>query len=172
MRKVLLLALPLLFALLPVAALSADSLVKFAGGIGVIPISNVVVAADGTITVARNVVRTVNSAGQIWVISDLEADVKPDGRISVNGRGLLLGGGNGIGTNANARVFATLICEALAPFTLRSTNPAGVPLAANGDFQIDDLLSPAPGPVCDSPVLLIRNAANQVWFAAGIVTNP
>jgi hypothetical protein len=130
------------------------------------------VAADGTITVVRNIVRTVNSAGQIWVISDLKADVRADGRISVDGRGLLLGGGNGIGTNANARVFATLICEAVGPFTLRSTNLAGVPLEANGDFLIDDVLSPAPGPVCASPVLLIRNAANLVWFAAGIVKNP
>jgi len=172
MRKVLLFTLPLLLALLPVAAISDDSLVKFDGGIGVIPISNVVVNADGTITVARNIVRTVNSAGQIWVIADLQADVKTDGRIRVDGRGLLLGGGNGIGTNANARVFATLICEAAAPFTLRSTNLAGVPLAANGDFRIDDVLSPAPGPACASPVLLIRNAANLVWFAAGIVKNP
>src|SRR5262247_1845245 len=138
MRKVLLFTLPLLLALLPVAALSDDSLVKFDGGIGVIPISNVVVNADGTITVARNIVRTVNSAGQIWVIADLQADVKTDGRIRVDGRGLLLGGGNGIGTNANARVFATLICEAAPPFTLRNTTLAGVPLAANGDFRIDD----------------------------------
>ena len=168
MRKVLLFALPLLLALLPVAALSDDSLVKFDGGIGVIPISNVLVAADGTITVVRNIVRTVNSAGQIWVIADLQADVKADGRIRVDGRGLLLGGGNGIGTNANARVFATLICEAAAPFTLRSTNPAGVPLAANGDFRIDDMLSPAPGPVCASPVLLIRVTGAGAWFAAGI----
>jgi hypothetical protein len=42
-----------------------------------------------------------------------------------------------------------------------------VALAANGDFRIDDLLSPAPPNTCDSPVLLIRNSAGS-WFAAGI----
>jgi hypothetical protein len=117
--------------------------------------------------VNRNIVRGVQPAGQIWVIRELEAEVEAGGRIKVEGRGLLLGGGNSIGFNANANVFATLICEAVAPFTERSTNAVGVPLAANGDFEIDDLLSPAPTD-CPSPVLLIRNASNRGWFAAGI----
>src|SRR5258706_347718 len=61
----------------------------------------------------------------------------------------------------------TLICENVAPFVERNTNP--VPLAANGDFKIDDVLSPPPPPSsCATPVLLIRNAGNGNWFAAGI----
>jgi hypothetical protein len=118
--------------------------------------------------VTRNIVRGVNPAGQIWVISALRADVKVDGRIRVDGRGLLLGGGNGIGTNGNASVFATLICEPVAPFTEHSTDLAGVPLAANGDFRIDDVLSPAPPADCESPVLFIRVTVGGTWFAAGI----
>ena len=101
----------------------------------IIPVSNVAGTAnpDGSFpNVIRNIVRGVNPAGQIWVISDFRADVKADGRIRVDGRGLLLGGGNTIGTNGNASVFATLICEATAPFTQFSTNLTGVPLAANG----------------------------------------
>ena len=153
------------------AVVADDSLVRFKGGIGVIPVSNVAGTAnpDGTFpNVTRNIVRPVNPAPQIWVISALRADVKVDGSIHVDGRGLLLGGGNQIGFNANASVFATLICEAVAPFTERSTNAAGVALAPNGDFRIDDVLTPAPPAVCDSPVLLIRNVADQSWFAAGI----
>jgi hypothetical protein len=97
------------------------------------------------------------------------ADVKVDGRIRVDGKGLLLGGGNLIGFTANASVFATLICEALAPFTEHSTNAAGVALEPNGNFRIDDVLVPAPPADCDSPVLLIRVVApNGPWFAAGI----
>ncbi len=94
--------------------------------------------------------------------------MKTDGSIKVDGRGLLLAGGNGIGTNATARVFATLICEAATPFVERSTDLAGVALEPNGDFKIDDILSPAPLG-CTSPVLLIRNAGNRTWFAAGIL---
>ena len=119
--------------------------------------------------VNRNIVRGVQPAGQIWVISALTADVKADGRVHVVGRGLLLGGGDQIGFNANASVFATLICEAVGPFTQHSTNGAGVPLAPNGDFRIDDVLVSAPPANCDSPVLLIRNSQpNPAWFAAGI----
>jgi hypothetical protein len=152
-------------------ALADDTLVKFKGGIGVIPVSSGVVPAQTQPLTAdavnRNFVRGVNPPGQIWVISDLSADVKTSGRIKIKGKGLLLGGGNNIGGNGNANVFATLICEAAAPFTLRNTTLTGVPLEPNGDFRIDDRLDPAPYG-CESPVLLIRNAANGAWFAAGI----
>src|SRR5882757_11039904 len=80
-----------------------DTLVRFRGAIGDIPVSNVAGTAnpDGTFpNVTRNIVRLVNPAGQIWVISALRADVKVDGSIHVDGRGLLLGGGNQIGFNA------------------------------------------------------------------------
>jgi hypothetical protein len=147
-------------------AAADDTLVKFKGGIGVIPVSSGVGAAATAEVVNRNIVRGVQPPGQIWRIADLTAEVRQDGRISVRGKGLLLAGGNGIGGNANQSVFATLICEAAAPFTLRSTNTAGVPLEPNGDFRIDDVLTPAPSG-CASPVLLIRNTGGA-WFAAGI----
>lgn len=163
----------LFLALVAPLAVANDSLVRFKGGIGVIPVSSGVaipptLATATTVeSVNRNIVRTVQPPGQIWVIADLRADVTMDGRIKVRGRGLLLGGGNGIGTNANQSVFATLICEAAAPFTLRNTTLTGVPLDANGDFRIDDVLTPPPAD-CASPVLLIRNLGGA-WFAAGIL---
>ena len=153
------------------SVIADDTLVRFQGAIGDIPVANVAGTAnpDGTFpNVVRNIVRGVNPAGQIWVISAFKADVKVDGRIRVDGRGLLLGGGNTIGTNGNASVFATLICEAVAPFTERSTNGAGIALEPNGDFRIDDVLVPAPPPDCASPVLLIRVTVAGAWFAAGI----
>ena len=69
-----------------------DSLVTFKGGIGVDPISNVVVSATTppVITATANAVRGISPAGQIWVIADLHADVSVDGHIRVKGRGLLL----------------------------------------------------------------------------------
>ena len=151
------------------AAGGGDSLARFKGGIGVIPVSSAagVVNADGTSpSVHRNVVRGINPPGQIWVIADLRADISVDGHIRVHGKGLLLAGGNAIGGTADQSVFATLICEAAAPFTLHNTTLTGVPLEPNGDFQIDDMLTPAPSE-CASPVLLIRNVAGA-WFAAGI----
>jgi hypothetical protein len=147
-----------------------DSFLRFDGGIGVIPVSNVTINAAGQTVVSRNTVRNVPSPGQIWVIRALRAEIDTDGRIRVRGRGLLLGGGNGIGTNAGQSVRATLICEAAAPFTEFSTGDV-VPLAANGDFRIDDVLTNPTNPfpaTCASPVLLIRNGGGS-WFAAGIL---
>ena len=140
--------------------------VKFKGGIGVIPVTGV--AANGTVNL--NIVRGVNPAGP-WRIADLEAVVDSNGHIRVRGRGLLLAAGNGIGTNANASVHATLFCgpaNAAVAF-----DEAGVPLASDGDFVIDDFLTgnvSVPTP-CENPVLLIRSGAvagQGVWFAAGI----
>ena len=147
----------------PLSAAADDSLVKFKGGIGVIPLS----AGVAVESVNRNIVRGVQPPGQLWTIADLRADVNMDGSIKVRGRGLLLAGGNGIGGNAGQSVRATLICEATAPFTLHNTDPV-VPLEPNGDFRIDGVLDPLPPAACDSPVLLIRNP-NGAWFAAGIV---
>jgi hypothetical protein len=157
--------------LFPLPAVASNTLVRFRGGIGVLPLAGGVGQAATADVVNRNVVRGVQPAGQIWVISALTANVNDDGRIRVTGRGLLLGGGDAIGFNGNANVFATLICEAVAPFTEHSTNGTGVALDANGDFRIDDVLVPAPPANCESPVLLIRNSEpNPVWFAAGIPT--
>ena len=72
-----------------------SSLVRFNGGIGVIPVSNVAVNGTTT-TVSPNAVRGIAPSGQIWTIADLDANVTTDGRIRVRGRHLLLGGGNGI----------------------------------------------------------------------------
>jgi hypothetical protein len=153
-----------------VSAQGRDVLARFEGGIGVDPVSSFAgpVNADGTFpNVTRNFVRGVKSSGSIWRIADLKADVDSVGRLKVRGRGLLLGSGDSIGQNANQSVFATLICEAAAPFVERSTATIGVPLEPNGDFRIDDMVNPAPSD-CLSPVLLIRSSGNGVWFAAGI----
>src|SRR5215475_15623333 len=92
----------------PTFAVADESLAKFKGGIGVIPVSSGVGTAATAEVVNRNIVRGVQPPGQIWRIEDLTANVKVDGHIRVAGRGLLLAGGNNIGTNANQSVFATL----------------------------------------------------------------
>jgi hypothetical protein len=161
----------LLLAAVALAPLSADAdqlLVEFDGGIGAIPVST----ATAT-TVILNTVRGVQAPAQIWTIADFKAEVMVDGRIKADGQGLVFAGGDTIGTaiapgGAALSVFATLICENAAPF--KEHNTGRVPLAENGDFKIDAVLSPPPPApsACATPVLLIRNQANLNWFAAGI----
>jgi len=170
------------------AAVNADSRASFArfdGGIGATPISSFSGPAsqDGTFEkVSRNFVRNVRSATQLWTISDLKADINSDGRITVEGRGMILAGGDTIGRAPALKVVATLICEVEAPFTERNSADqlssvsfeGGAPLDVNGDFRIDETLRTAFGsnlPMpdeCASPVLLIRSAGNGAWLAAGI----
>ena len=151
------------------SVLADDLLVRFDGGVGVIPVSNVTVSTDTppVVTVNRNIVRGVDPAGQIWALAELRANVKMNGDIKVDGRGLIFGGGNNTGRATGQNVIATLICEDLVQ---RSTNPTGVPRADNGDFKIDDVLAPWPPDNCNDPRLLIRNAGGtRGWFAAGIL---
>jgi len=88
MKTVALLALTLV-ALIPRSGVANDALVKFEGGVGVHPVSNVAGTpnVDGSFpNVTRNIVRGVNPAGQIWVITDLRAKIEVDGSIKVDER--------------------------------------------------------------------------------------
>ena len=147
-----------------ISAYARDTQLRFDGGIGVIPTSRV----DPTDppTVVRNDVRGLQPGGQPWVIARLDAKIRSDGSIRVTGRGLLLAGGNGIGTTGNQSVRAVLFCgPAAAP--LRHDSEL-VPLEADGDFKIGGELSPLPPIPCETPVLLIVNGGDR-WFAAGIL---
>jgi hypothetical protein len=142
-----------LAALLPAAAMASDALVRFDDGIGVQPLK------AGP---APNTVLGVNPGGFPWVISRLRADVGADGSISVDGRGLLLAGGNGVGTTGGQSVRARLFCAGVA-----AGDSDLVPLDASGDFRINGMLNQTPPNPCNAPVLLIVNAGGA-WFAAGI----
>ena len=118
-------------------------------------------------SVKVNVVRGINPAGGPWRIDDLKAEINANGNVSVRGTGLR-NNGDKIGQNANLTVFATLICDAAAPFIEHSTSLTGVALDLDGSFRIDDALDTVPAS-CPSPALLIRSVAgSHAWFAVGI----
>lgn len=163
-----------LLTLVPSLA-SADDTLQFQGAIGVQPVANATGTDATSSSVTRNIVRDVQPATTPWRIARFQARLTPDGHILAIGKGLVFAGGDTIGTAllltsgepaATIKVFATLICEPSAPFTENNSQP--VPLAANGDFQINDTLSPTPPSPCQTPVLFIRNAGNLTWFAVGV----
>jgi hypothetical protein len=155
------------------SAMADDTLVRFNGGIGVIPVSSGVGTGATATEVNRNIVRGVQPAGQVWTIRNLDAKIKTNGDIDVKGEGLVLAGGSNVGRATGQLVFASLFCGSTE---YRSDFENGVMLAPNGNFRIGDVLTDASGdPLaltsCDSPVLLIRSTAppNMNWFAAGIL---
>ena len=159
-----------LVAFVPLAVIADSSLVRFKGGIGVDPVSGIAMGAP-----VSNVVCGVAPGGIPWRISRLHANVLTDGHITVEGRGLLLAGGNAtlvnaIGTNGGQSVRAELFCNTTSSScgTPSLTSVAGVALDPHGDFKINDTLTPLPPLSCTKPVLLIVSKANGHWFAAGI----
>jgi hypothetical protein len=140
-----------------VGASAAEPLVRFEDGIGVQPLR----AGAVPNTVQANTVQGVSPPGAPWVISRLSADVSTDGRIKVDGRGLVLAGTNSIGTPAGQSVFARLVCAGVPH------DSELVPLDARGDFRIEGFVNPIPPSSCATPVLLVINAGGT-WFAAGI----
>ena len=175
--KTALLALALV-VLLPFGVTADGTLVSFNGGIGVsAPL--IAVTVTGTepsisVTPVLNVVCGVNPGGVPWRIGDLQAVVDTSGHITVEGHGLLLAGGSPtlpaldvIGTNGGQMVKAELFCNTSASACGTAHTSGLVPLEADGDFKIDDTLSPSVPATCTKPVLLITNGAPR-WFAAGI----
>jgi|SRR5215469_14773073 len=140
----------------------AGALAEFEGGIGVIPV----------VTAGANVVRGVSPGGQPWVIKKFDARVEADGSISADGTGLVLAGGNSIGTpDGVTLVAATLFCQTSPgpPPTFSAHSSGAHPLAADGSFKFKDTLSPVPPFPCTNPALLIRaNSSSGGWLAAGI----
>jgi hypothetical protein len=145
------------------ALASDNNRIEFHGGIGSTPLA----LFNGA--PVPNEVRGIAPGGRPWVIEKLRAAIRPDGNISVKGQGLLLAGGNAVGTPGLVRqVVATLFCGEMA-----HTSPAA-DLDASGDFMIRGTLSGVLPSPCPAPVLLIRNFTNNApgaWFAAGIPEN-
>ena len=161
MRRLALLAASVVLFGCPLAdAMAQNQVARFAGGIGSQPLAS----AGGE--VVANAAFGVNPGGRPWVIERLFAVAREDGRIRVDGRGLLLGGGDGIGTPGGQTVRARLFCDGVEH---NSDDTAA--LDENGDFRIDSFLTPHPPNPCNRPALLIVNVpqtGNPVWFAAGI----
>ena len=161
MRRLALLAASVALFGCPLAdAMAADQIARFEGGIGSQPFASVNGAP------APNAVLGVNPGGRPWVIKRLVAEARDDGRIRVDGRGLLLAGGDGVGTPGGQTVRARLFCDGV-PHDSDDT----AALDENGDFHIDSFLTPQPNTPCNRPVLLIVNVpqtGTPVWFAAGI----
>lgn len=144
-----------------------DTLARFEGGIGSTPVRAGAIVNNAPLA---NDVFGIAPGGRPWVIRKLEAEVFANGEIEIKGKGLVLGGGNSVGSaGAVNSVFASLFCNGVA----QPLNTAVVQLSASGDFQIKEILSSLPPNPCNAPVLLIRNGAGGVgatnsWFAAGI----
>ena len=161
-RKTLAPALLLGMAVAVAASAADDFLVRFKGGIGVMPVKG-----NTATTIVPDTVQGVKPGAAPWVIESLAADVRTDGRISVDGRGRLPGGTDRIGGTGGTAAAPQMVRARLFCDGQPSAQTGLVPFEADGDFRINDTLNPVPAAPCTRPVLLIVSAGES-WFAAGI----
>lgn len=146
-----------------------------------------------------NTVAGVAPAGAPWGITSLDATIKTNGDIRARGEGVVLLGGDGLGTRGGPRqVILSLFCRNVpvppavsAALILTPFNSAPVDLDEDGDFVARGKLTDATGAtpqlncgdtVDNRPVLLIRSvtpanpttgapATPGAWFAAGLLAD-
>lgn len=121
---------------------------------------------------AGNVVGNITGGGQPWSTTGGEAKANlTNSRIEFNVRGLVLAGGNTIGTpGAITQVKGTVICN--AGTTNSTADTPLVDLSPTGDAQFSgETTTPIPADCTPSNIaFLVRIAANR-WIANGAVRN-
>ena len=157
-----------LAAIFATAALAADPHIRWADIIGIIQAGNPVGSGAGQVT----------GGGQPWSTTKGSATVNlNNGDIHFRVEGLVLAGGNGIGTRgAIAEVKGTLVCDTNGSAGAGSSTLVDtplVPLSAQGDAEFHGSVGPLPG-ACLSEAdiaFVVRNVGGN-WIANGAVRRP
>jgi len=118
---------------------------------------------------ANNVVAGIGGGGQPWSTLGGEASVNlSTGRLEFEVRGLVLAGGNSIGTpDAITQVKGTLVCVTGATPVVMDT-PL-VTLSDRGDAEFEGALGPIPTTCTPTNVLFLVRIAADRWIANGAV---
>jgi hypothetical protein len=118
----------------------------------------------------------VTGGGQPWSALDGYAVVNLSaGTVSFEVRGLVLAGGNSIGTpDGVANVLGTLVCGLMSGETTAVIDTTAVPLSAQGNAELygGSFSSSTSSCTATDVAFLISNAANGAWIANGSVRVP
>ena len=120
---------------------------------------------------ATNVVGGIAGGGQPWTTLGGRARVDlAKGQLDFDVQGLVLAGGNSIGTPAAVTlVKGTLVCI-VAGATQVTLDTTPVPLSPQGDADFSGPIGPIPSTCTSSNVaFLVRIAASGAWIANGAV---
>ncbi|HJY86192.1 MAG TPA: hypothetical protein VKE24_05080 [Candidatus Acidoferrales bacterium] len=166
MKKMLFLAVTLVVVLSagPMGAFADGGSVRWREIIGIIQAGNTVGSGTGTVTGGLFPWHTTRGRAAVNLAT---------GDLHFNVRGLVLAGGNFIGTRADlTQVRGTLVCDTTGSETGDSTlvNTDLVPLSPQGNARFSGNVGPLPSACLDSPniAFLIRTAGG-LWIAAGEV---
>jgi len=131
------------------------------------------VAVTGPFVGSANAIRGINGGGLPWMISEGRGQLKSDGNLEVQVRGLVLFNGPPVpgnlqGTNPIAAFRAVVSCQTIvggSPATRNvSTDP--FPATPDGNAEIEATIS-LPSP-CIAPIVFVTNGTTPLpgaWFA-------
>jgi hypothetical protein len=150
------------------APAQADDVAHWQTVVGLIQPANAVGSGTGVVV----------GGGQPWTTTGGEAGVNlANGNVGFNVRGLVLAGGNGVGTRAGiAMVKGTLVCDtdgSAGGGNSTLVDTPTVPLSAAGDARFSGNLGALPA-ACSEPdiaflVRIVGGPANDRWIANGAV---
>jgi len=161
-----------LAVLIPSAVIAGDQHVRWEDVIGIIQAGNTVGSGAGQVT----------GGGQPWSTTGGSASVNlGDGNLHFRVQGLVLAGGNSIGTpDAITQVKGTLVCDTNGSAGGGSStlvDSVAVPLSAQGDADFNGSLGPLPAACLNEPdiafLIRIAGGANDGrWIANEAVRRP
>jgi hypothetical protein len=135
-----------------------------------------IIGVAQAVNVVGNAPNTATGGGQPWSTLDGSAVVNlNDGVVDFEVRGLVLAGGNAIGTPDNVtNVVGTLVCGLMPNETTTLIDTQAVPLSAQGDAEFFGTFNSSTSSCSATDVaFLVRNAAGtEAWIGNGAVRVP
>jgi hypothetical protein len=157
-----------LAAIVPAVALAADPNIRWADIVGIIQAGNLVGSGGGQVT----------GGGQPWSTTRGSATVNLNtGDIHFRVEGLVLAGGNSIGTrDAITEVKGTLVCDTDGSAGAGSSTLVDtplVPLSAQGDAEFNGSVGPLPGAcISEADIAFVVRIGAGRWIANGAIRRP
>ena len=142
----------LLFAL-PAVSSADDRILRFDTMVGVIR----------PFTGATNPIRGVNGGGQPWAVAKARGELRVDGRLKIDVKGLVLVS-TGLNPSASFRAIVSCLTTDGLAVTTRNIVTLPFPATPEGDSEIEAVVV-LPRP-CIAPIVFVTNAAGTSWFAA------
>jgi hypothetical protein len=120
------------------------------------------VGVDGPFRGAANAIRGINGAGAPWLIDDVNGELKTDGKLEIDVKGLVL---VSTGLNPSAFFRGAVSCLTNDATTVSTVNliTEQFPATTAGDSKIEANVG-LPSP-CVAPIVFVMNAGGTSWFA-------
>jgi hypothetical protein len=126
---------------------------------------NTMAGVSGPFVGPTNPIRGIGGGGIPWRLDEAKGELRRDGRLEVDVRGLVLAAGANAGTNPAPAFRAVVSCQVIdgtgAPAVL-NVSTGDFPASTTGDSRIEAQLELPPR--CFAPIIFVTNSQGR-WFS-------